>query len=109
MIVWIKRLFRLSCELIPRRFLRLSCEWSEGCLDYHVDETKVVCYLIPPTIPNALPPPPQNPLKDVVMNLRLGGGGVQDRKQFAHKIAKDLFQARVFGCKIVVECFCPSI
>eukprot|EP00904_Undaria_pinnatifida_P000953 jgi/Undpi1/10859/HiC_scaffold_3.g01385.m1 len=30
--------------------------------------------------------------EDVVINLRLGGGGVQDRKQFALKIAKDLFQ-----------------
>lgn len=39
-------------------------------------------------------PAATNLLKDVVMNLRLGGGGVQDRKQFALKIAKDLFQAR---------------
>lgn len=30
--------------------------------------------------------------QDVVSNLRLGAGGVQDRKQFALKIAKDLFQ-----------------
>ncbi|CAN0135036.1 unnamed protein product [Pylaiella littoralis] len=30
--------------------------------------------------------------EDVVTNLQLGDGGVQDRKQFALKIAKDLFQ-----------------
>ncbi|CAM9091257.1 unnamed protein product [Ascophyllum nodosum] len=30
--------------------------------------------------------------EDVVTNLRLGAGGVQDRKEFAKKIAKDLFQ-----------------
>lgn len=30
--------------------------------------------------------------QDVVNNLQLGDGGVQDRKQFALKIAKDLFQ-----------------
>lgn len=36
-------------------------------------------------------------IKDVVANLRLGAGGVQDRKQFALKIAKDLFQvSRVY-------------
>eukprot|EP00752_Nemacystus_decipiens_P017953 g16092.t1 len=30
--------------------------------------------------------------EDVITNLNLGAGGVQDRKQFALKIAKDLFQ-----------------
>lgn len=35
---------------------------------------------------------PVLPIQDVVNNLQLGAGGVEDRKQFALKIAKDLFQ-----------------
>lgn len=38
--------------------------------------------------------PPPTCRQDVVTNLQLGAGGVQDRKQFALKIAKDLFQVR---------------
>lgn len=38
--------------------------------------------------------------QDVVNNLRLTTGGVEDRKQFALKIAKDLFQVtKVFPLK----------
>lgn len=52
-------------------------------------------------------PAAANLLKDVVMNLRLGGGGVQDRKQFALKIAKDLFQVRARGYITVCGKICP--